>query len=82
MTEKKGEGLGISGFTLGIMSIILAGWLGLLIAVVGFIFCVVQQKRNKTGLAKAGIIINVVGIAISLTFIILVMVKPELFAGI
>ena len=78
MTEKKGEGLGISGFTLGIMSIILAGWLGGLIAIIGFIFCMIQQKRNKTGLAKAGIILNIVGFVISAAFIILVMYYPQI----
>ena len=72
MSDKKGEGLGISGFTLGVMSIILAGWLGGLIAIVGFVFCMIQQKRNKTRLGKAGIILNVIGFVISVAFIILV----------
>ena len=79
MTEKKGEGLGISGFTLGIMGIIFAGWIGLIIAIVGFIFCAIQQKQNKTGLAKAGIILNIVGFVISVAFLILVTYYPQFF---
>ena len=75
--KKSGEGLGITGFTLGILSIALAGWIGLLIAILGFIFCVVQQKRNKTSLGKAGIILNIIGFVISLAFIILVIFFPQ-----
>lgn len=67
MVEKnKSEGLGISGFTLGVMSIILAGWLGAITAVIGFIFCNVQQKRFKTSLGKAGRILNVIGFVFSI----------------
>ena len=53
------QGLGISGFTIGVMSIILAGWLGVFTGIVGFIFCRIQQKRNPTKLARIGIILNI-----------------------
>lgn len=79
MTEKKGEGLGISGFTLGIMGIIFAGWIGLIIAIIGFIFCAIQQKQNKTGLAKTGIILNIVGFVISVAFLIIITYYPQFF---
>ena len=59
--KESGEGLGISGFTLGIMSIIMAGWLGLILSIVGFSFCMVQQKKHKTKLGKAGMVIGVIG---------------------
>ncbi|MFC1710728.1 hypothetical protein ACFLZJ_01035 [Nanoarchaeota archaeon] len=58
-------GLGISGFTLGIVSLILIifnAFLGVLLAIVGLIFCIVQMKRKKTKLAKWGMGINIVGI--------------------
>jgi hypothetical protein len=71
MAEKKsGEGIGISGFTLGIMSIIMAGWLGIILSIVGFSFCMVQQKRNKTKLGKAGIVISIIGFILSIAWII------------
>ena len=73
MADKKGavgEGLGIAGFTLGVLSIILAGWLGIGIAIVGFIFCIVQQKKNPTKLGKVGIVINIIGFVTSILFIV------------
>lgn len=69
--EKLGDGLGISGFTLGILSIIFAGWMGLLIAVIGGIFCFVQQKKKKIKIAKVGLVLNIIGFIISLAFILL-----------
>ena len=73
MAEKEslGDGLGISGFTLGILSIILAGWLGLIIAVIGGIFCFTQQKKKKMRIAKIGLILNIIGFIVSILFIVL-----------
>ena len=68
--EKKSEGLGISGFVLGIISLI-AGvayyafgpfLTGAIIAIVGLVFCLKQQRRNKTKKGKIGIILNLIGI--------------------
>ena len=74
MAEKKegrqiGEGLGISGFTLGVLSILFAGYVGIIIAIIGGIFCIVQQKKNKTNLGKVGLILNIAGIVLSIVFI-------------
>ena len=74
MAEKKegrqiSEGLGISGFTLGILSILFAGYVGIIIAIIGGIFCIVQQKKNKTTLGKVGLILNITGIILSVVFI-------------
>jgi hypothetical protein len=72
MTDKeKTEGLGISGFTLGVLGIIFSGWMGLIISVVGFMFCFVQQKKHKNKLGKIGLILNIIGVALSIAFIIL-----------
>ena len=63
-SKNSSEALGISGFTLGIMSIILvifAPLLGISVSIVGFIFCFLQQKRNPTKLGKSGLILNVIG---------------------
>jgi hypothetical protein len=58
----KGESLGASGFTLGILSIISAGgYLGILFSMIGFVFCLIQQKNKPTKLGKAGLIINLIG---------------------
>jgi hypothetical protein len=71
MAKKEiGEGIGISGFTLGIISIVTAGWLGLVLSVVGFSFCMAQQKKNPIKLGKAGIIVNIIGFVLSVAWII------------
>jgi formate/nitrite transporter FocA (FNT family) len=58
----KGEALGASGFTLAILSIISAGgYLGVLFSMVGFVFCLIQQKNKPTKLGKAGLIISIIG---------------------
>lgn len=72
MSEKKGDGLGISGFTLsmaGIFSLILMGPFSLPLFIVGVIFCAIQQKRHSTKLGKVGLIINILGIAASLIWL-------------
>jgi|TARA_Y100000310_G_scaffold276794_1_gene294192 hypothetical protein len=72
-TSNKGkEGLGIAGFTLGIVGLLLIIFLGPLnipIHIVGLIFCWIQQKKNPTKLGKAGLIINIVGLIIDIFFI-------------
>jgi len=68
--KKSEEGLGTSGFTLGVLSIVLAGWLGAIIAIIGFTFCKIQQKRNPTNLGKAGITLNIIGFVLSVVFIV------------
>ena len=73
MEEKKrniGEGLGIAGFTLGVLSISLAGGLGIFISIVGFTFCMIQQKKNPKKLAKAGIILNIIGFIVGIIFLV------------
>jgi len=74
MAEKKeakqiGEGFGISGFTLGVLSILFAGTAGIFLSVIGFVFCFVQQQKRKTGLGKAGMILNLIGFVLSVVFI-------------
>ncbi len=70
MEKKIGEGLGISGFTLGILSIVFAGLLGMLISIVGFTFCMIQQRKNPNKLTFAGIILNIIGFVLSVVFVI------------
>lgn len=70
-TEGKNEGLGISGFTIGVLGIVFSGWVGLILTTIGFIFCFIQQKQHKTKLGKIGKILNIVGFVLSLLIIIL-----------
>ncbi len=77
MAEKRGEKskyneeyLGISGFVLGILSILFAGWAGMLIAVVGFFLCLYQQKKNPIKAGRLGMILNIIGFVIGIIFVI------------
>ena len=66
----KGNSFGASGFTLGIMSILSLGYIGIIMSVLGFFFCYTQFRGKKTKLAKAGLIINIIGFAISILWIV------------
>ena len=82
-SEKKGEGLGIAGFTLGIVGLaltILIGPLNLPLFILGLIFCIIQQKKNPTKLGKAGLIINIIGIILGIffTYYLIKYVAPEI----
>ena len=66
----KGNSLGASGFTLGILGILSLGWVGLVISFIGFIFCFFQQKNKPTKLGKAGLIVSVVGFILCIVYII------------
>ena len=77
MVEKRGEkhiydeeGLGIAGFTLGVLSIVLIGWAGIVIAIVGFFLCLYQQKKHPTRTGKVGLIINIIGFVLGIIFLI------------
>lgn len=67
--ESMGDGLGISGFTLGVLSIIFAGWTGVLVSVIGGAFCYAQQKKKKVRIGKVGLILNIIGLGLSIIFI-------------
>ena len=70
-TDGRSEELGISGFTLGVLGIVFSGWIGLVLSVIGLIFCSVQQKKHKTKFGRIGIILNVIGIVLSIAIIVL-----------
>lgn len=70
MADEKSSGLGISGFVLGIISLtagigfyLFGPFLtGAIIAIVGLVFCLKQQRRHKTKKGKIGLILNLIGI--------------------
>jgi len=65
----KGNSLGASGFTLGILSIVSLGIFGVAMSIPGFIFCFIQQKNKPTKLGKAGLILNIIGFILSIVWI-------------
>ncbi len=71
---KNSETLGVSGFTLGIVSLVLVLFdpsAGVLSSIIGFIFCKIQQKNKPTKFGRRGIIINVIGFIANVIFWIL-----------
>jgi len=69
--EEKSEIFGSSGFTIGVIGIVFSGWIGLILSFFGLIFSIAQQKRHKIGFGKAGVIVNLVGIVLSILIIVL-----------
>jgi len=62
---------GISGFTLaivGIVTILLNPMISAVALLVGLVFCIIQQKRNKTRIGKAGLILNIVGLVLNIVW--------------
>ena len=66
----KGNSFGASGFTLGVLGVISFGIIGLILSLVGFMFCFIQQKNKPTKLGKAGLILNILGFVLSLVYLI------------
>jgi uncharacterized membrane protein HdeD (DUF308 family) len=71
MAEKRGEGLGIAGFTLGIVSLTILFFsplYGIFASIVGLMFCIFQQKKHPTRLGRWGIILNIIGLIANIVF--------------
>jgi hypothetical protein len=66
----KGNSLGASGFTLGILGIISLSLIGAIMSLIGLIFCFIQQKKKPTKLGKAGLIIGILGLVINSAYLI------------
>jgi len=67
--KRTGDGIGIAGFILGVLSIVMMGIFGLILSIIGGIFCIIQQKNNSTKLGKAGLVLNSIGFIFSLLWI-------------
>ena len=64
------EGIGIAGFTLGVLSIIFMGSIGILTGIVGIVFCYMQQRKTPTKLAKIGMILSTIGLIAGIAFVV------------
>lgn len=65
-----GTGEGIAGFILGILSIIFAGWFGLVLGVIGLVLAFMQRKKLKTKLSTAALVLNIIGIVLSILVVV------------
>lgn len=80
------EAFGISGFTLGIMSLVmllLSPLFGVLTSLVGGVLSYIQLKKVKTKTAKVGLILNIIGLVlnIALWIVLAVYIYPLLQSG-
>lgn len=71
VAKKIGESLGLSGFTLSVLGILLLGSNGILISLIGFIFCAIQQKKNPNKIGKAGLILGIIGVVLNIFVIVI-----------
>ena len=69
VSKNIGEGLGISGLTLGILGIIFSGIVGLGISIPGLVFSLIQQNKNKTKIGFAGVVLNSIALISSVIFL-------------
>ena len=70
MAKTNSNGYGIASLVLGISSIVLAP-LGLITGILGIIFAVKQKKSFPNGIATAGFVTSIVGLAISILVLVL-----------
>ena len=65
-TPKEAKGFSIAGLVLGICSIVLVVWFGFILGILAIIFSSLGLKRQRNGLALAGLITGCIGTLISL----------------
>ncbi len=74
-TKKEyGNGFGITGLVLGILSLVcitLLPPIGIILGIFGIVFSAVQQKRTPTGVGTAGLITSIIGLILSIVMTIL-----------
>lgn len=69
--KKDSTALGISGFTLaivGITTILLHPFISSVALIVALVFCIVQFRKNKTRIGKAGLILSIIGILLNIAW--------------
>ena len=73
-----GEAFSLSGFFIGILSIITLGELGIGLGVIGGGISLVQFVRVKSKVGKVGLILSIAGIILSILSIIILAKNPQL----
>lgn len=83
--QQPGNGMGVGGFVTGLLGLIFCWfpWLGIVLSIIGVALGGVGLSQGKkrgapTGLAIAGLVCGIIGLAVSLVFIIAV---ASVFAG-
>ncbi|MFZ1970947.1 MAG: hypothetical protein WAU65_02080 [Candidatus Nanoarchaeia archaeon] len=72
--KKSSGGLGVAGFTLGIVSLAMFLFypvVGFATSVIGFFLCLSQQRKEKTKKARIGMILNAIGFVLNVAMFII-----------
>ena len=69
-------GFGIAGFILGLLGSLsfLLPIICIPLSILGLVFSAIQIKRNKTKLAIAGLILSIIGLCLTILFIVIVLI--------
>ena len=76
MNNEPGKGLAVASLVLGILSLVFMffsfiGWLGTILGIIGIILAVVaKQQGAKGGMVTAGLVLSIIGAALSLVLYI------------
>tara|TARA_Y100000310_G_scaffold69734_1_gene65291 strand:+ start:870 stop:1205 length:336 start_codon:yes stop_codon:yes gene_type:complete len=71
------KGFGIAGFILSLialLSLFVVSYVGIVLAILGLIFCIMQFKRGKTGLAIAGLVLSIITLSIGIIMIVAIVI--------
>ena len=64
--EANDNSCGVTSVVLGILSIVLAGPGGLILSLIGLVFSTKQKKYQKNKWSTAGLVLNIIGLIISI----------------
>ena len=70
--EKGGVIMAVASLVLGIISLVIAlffsafGWLGAILGILGIVFAALARKKQKTGIATAGLVLSIIGTILGL----------------
>ena len=71
-----GRGLGVASLILSIIAV-LTFWfwyISVVLAILAIVFAIIQNKKEKTGLATAGLIIGIIALVVVIIYIIMILV--------
>lgn len=72
---KKTNGMALASLIVSIVSLLVGccciGWIGLIGSIVSLVLGIMANKKEKTGMATAGIVISIIGIVFSIASIVI-----------
>jgi hypothetical protein len=71
MDGQQQNGWGIAGFTIGLCAVLLSlfvWFISPIFSILGLIFSIIQIRKNRTGLAIAGLILSIIALIIFVVF--------------